>query len=81
MIDTVDTTDTCEFKIASKVVSMVTLGIDTIDTRDRHDRLPGRRDRRGLHAQGSWRLRRPQPQTRRWPRVIAPSSTCLSCSR
>ena len=36
MIDTIDTIDTCEFKTASKVVSMVTLGIDTIDTGDRH---------------------------------------------
>jgi hypothetical protein len=32
----IDTIDTSEFKIASKVVSMGHLGIDTIDTRDRH---------------------------------------------
>jgi hypothetical protein len=32
----IDTIDTAEFKSASKEVSMVSGGIDTIDTRDRH---------------------------------------------
>ena len=40
MIDTIDTIDTAKFKSASAVVSMVTLGIDTIDTGDRHHGRP-----------------------------------------
>lgn len=57
MIDTMDTIDTGEFKPAPKVVSMVTLSIDTIDTKDRHQGRTGTdRQRRAVQSPRSHRL-------------------------
>jgi len=42
MIDTIDTIDTCEFKKAPKSGVDGALGIDTIDTGDRHRGSPHR---------------------------------------
>jgi hypothetical protein len=43
----IDTVDTAEFRMASKAVSMVILGIDTIDTPGSTLRTPGTDQRRG----------------------------------
>ena len=56
MIDTIDTIDTAEFRMARNLVSIPLLTIDTIDTGHRHQAsTPGRRVRPGM---GCWGRRR-----------------------